>query len=84
MTGCAAVLHSPGSCPGEAWEGPLRTLVLQVGHRVREGKGAALTPTGSSGRPRLGAGCVPVVRAAGPEPAAALPGSRAGAGRGLI
>lgn len=52
--GCMAALLSPVSCPGEAWKVPLRTLVLQVGHRVQGGERAALTPTGSSGRPQLG------------------------------
>lgn len=71
---------TPRSCPGRAWKVPLRTLVLQ-GHRVQGGKRLPSPPQGARAVPRLGAGCVPVVRAAGPEPAAALLPDGAPAGR---
>ena len=72
--GCMAALLSPVSCPGEAWKVPLRTLVLQVGHRVQGGERAAPPPQGAQAVPNLGAG---------PEPAAALlPDGHAGTGRG--
>lgn len=73
----------PSEPPGGGLEGPTQN----VGHRwdtgSTEGKGLPSPPQGGRAVPCLGVGFVPVVRAAGPEPAAALlPDGRAGAGRG--